>query len=144
LIVGGKAATQPEPIKAWWERVGQPILSKHYSDRQKERDRRQATDKAALLDDVSGVLHHTEDEVIIDNIEALMLQGAATRIVQKFGPFYALQIVRWLAFLISDLADIGAYKERITPLFGLGEPFKFFRLEDSYLRQRRRWSIYPR
>jgi hypothetical protein len=39
LIVGGKAATQPEPIKVWWERVGRPILSQHYSDREKERDR---------------------------------------------------------------------------------------------------------
>jgi hypothetical protein len=97
---------------------------------------------AALLDGVSAVFHHTEGEALIDNIEALMLHGGATRIVQKFGRFYTLQIVRWLAFLISDLARIGAH-QRITPLFGLGEPFKFFRLDDSYLRRRRRWSIYP-
>jgi hypothetical protein len=48
----------------------------------------------------------------------------------------------WLAFLMSDLSDIGAYNKQIEPLFGLNEPFVLFLNDDGYFIKRETWSIY--
>jgi hypothetical protein len=144
LIVQGKAARAllPEPIGAWWRRVGQPILSKHYSTRQQQRDQVGAAAMATLMRDSLFVLHHTEEGVMIGDIEELMRHTGATNVVQKYGRLYTLQIVRWLAFLISDLSHTGADDKRIEPLFGLNEPFIMFMSEDRFLLTRKTWSIY--
>jgi hypothetical protein len=65
-----------------------------------------------------------------------------TEIITKWAPFYVLQIARWLAFLIDDLAHKGAYACRIQALLGIEEHFAIFMNEDSYLKSRRRWSTY--
>ena len=143
LLTGGSAASLPEPIQAWWQRVGQPILSKHYSERQRERDHQRAAALDTRMSDKVSVLYHTESIGQIENIEELVLRAAATRVIQKFGRLYTLQIVRWLAYLISDLAYIGT---PIVPgLFGLEELFMMFRIpDDRYFRDRAVWSLYPR
>jgi hypothetical protein len=97
---------------------------------------------AAIMGDTSHVLHHSEEGVTIDAIATLMLHGGATRIVQKFGRLYVLQMVRWLAFLMSDLSHLGAYQRRIEPLLGLNEPFVLFLNDDNYFLGRKTWSIY--
>jgi hypothetical protein len=143
LLTGGSAAALPEPIQAWWQRVGQPILSKHYSERQRERDHQRAAALDTLMSDKVSVLYHTESTAPIENVEELALRAAATRVIQKYGRLYTLQIVRWLAYLISDLAHIGT---PIVPgLFGLEELFMIFRIpDDRYFRDRTVWSLYPR
>ncbi|MBU4230986.1 MAG: hypothetical protein L6277_16360 [Desulfobacterales bacterium] len=142
LIIGREAKQIPEPIGAWWQRVGQPILQKHYTKRQREKDEAQGKIMHALLGGITIVMHHDEQEKKIDNLEAKMIQTGATRIVQKYGRLYTLQIVRWLAFLITDLSHIGAYQHRIEPLLGLDEYFGIFMNNDAYLKDRKTWSIY--
>lgn len=142
LIIGRGSKQFPEPISAWWQRVGHPILQKHYTQRQREKDESQGKLIHALLGDVTFVLHHDEQEKRIDNLEAMMMKTGVTRIVQKYGRLYTFQIVRWLAFLISDLSLIGAYQHRIEPLLGLNEYFGIFMNNDSYIKKRKTWSIY--
>jgi hypothetical protein len=142
IIVGGRAKQLPEPINAWWQRVGKPILSKHYTLRQQERDKSQSAAMAALMRGFTHVLHHSEEGELIDDIETLMARAGATRIVQTYGRLYTLQIVRWLTFLIDDLSHEGAYKKHIDWFMGLNEPFVMFMNEDNYLRGRKTWSIY--
>jgi hypothetical protein len=141
LIVGGKAARLPEPVAAWWNRVGTPILAKHYSNRQRAKDTAQATAMAALIGGVTHVVHHSEDMTPISDIATLMTHGSATRIVQKYGRLYVLQLVRWLAYLMVDLSH-GADGAEIEALFGLHEPFVLFLNDDSYFLGRKTWSIY--
>ena len=142
LITQGKAGRLPEPIEAWRRRVGQPILSKHYSKRQQEIDATRSAAMAMVMRNATSVLQHTEEGLMIDDIEVLMLRAGATSVVQRYGRLYTLQIVRWLAFLISDLSRTGADERRIEPLLGLHEPFAIFEGEDGYLRDRKTWSIY--
>ena len=142
LLTGGSAAALPEPIQAWWQRVGQPILSKHYSERQRERDHQRAAALDTLMSDKVSVLYHTESTAPIENVEELALRAAATRVIQKYGRLYTLQIVRWLAYLISDLAYIGT--SSVPGLFGLEELIVIFRTDDRYFRDRTVWSLYPR
>lgn len=142
FLTGAKASKFPEPIYAWWQRVGQPILQKHYTQRQRKKDEAQGKLMHALFADHATILHYDEQGKIINNFEALMIQAGATHIVQKYGRFYTLQIIRWLSFLIADLSRIGAYEHRIAPLLGLDEPFVIFSNDDALLKERKRWSIY--
>lgn len=134
----------PEPVSAWWRRVGQPILQKHYSQRQRKKDEEQSKFIHNLLSEHTSILYHNEYENNIDSIEALMMQAKATKIDQKYGMFYTLQIVRWLAFLIADISHIGAYQYSREPLFGLDERFFIFMNTDAFLKGRKTWSIYRR
>ncbi len=143
LIVQGKSAALTEPIEAWWKNVVQPILSKHYSKRQQEKDKLKASALTNLIGDSSHVLHQNEEGGSIDNIEALALHAGLTKVAQKYGRLYALQIVRWLVLLLSDLSHIGAYERRIEPLLGLSESFVMFGNEDGFLLSRKTWSVYP-
>jgi hypothetical protein len=139
LVAGGRGAQLPEPIGAWWKRVGVPILEKHYAPAAKKRDADNAAAIGALLGPVTLVLHHDETgNQITDLAEASALTGA-TRIVQKYGQLYSLQLVRWLAFTISELSHVGAYRKRIEALLGLNEPFIPFMNDDSYLKSRTSW-----
>lgn len=132
----------PEPIQAWWERVGIPILNHHYTATQRRKDQASATLMEKLIGNNSHIFHFAEDGKPITNIETLMTQGAATKVVQKYGWLYSLQIVRWLSYLLADLSFKGAYKNRLQPLLGLDEPFAIFRNDDPMLKNRKTWSIY--
>jgi hypothetical protein len=141
LIAGGKARRLPEPIAAWWSRVGRPILARHYSDRQRAKDAAQSAAMAELFGPVTSVLRHTEDQTPITDIATLMTHGGATRIVQKYGRLYVFQLVRWLAFLMTDLSH-AAHGKGIEAFYGLNEPFALFLNDDSYFLGRKSWSIY--
>ena len=144
LVVSGQAARLPEPVAAWWYRVGTPILHKHYSQRQRAKDGALAMAMANTFGGVTSVIHHSEDRTPINDLATLMTHAGATRMVQKYGRLYSLQLVRWLAYLMSDLSHIGAYTARIEPLLGLDEPFALFLLDDTYFLNRKSWSIYRR
>jgi hypothetical protein len=138
LISEGEPAIA-EPTGAWWRRVGQPILARHYPLRQREHDARTAAAITEVMGDVATVLHFTEEDNQIVDLDQFLLHDAATRVVQRYGRLYTLQIVRWLAFLISDLSHRGAHDERIEPLLGLDELFVAFRNDDAYFRTRKIW-----
>ena len=72
----------------------------------------------------------------------MMTRAGATRIVQKYGRLYVMQLIRWLSMIIWELSHKGAYELRIEALLGLDEPFRIFCNEDRYLIGRKTWSIY--
>jgi hypothetical protein len=141
LLAGGKAAKLPEPVGAWWKRVGEPILSKHYKAYHQERNNNMAEAMEELTRGRVMVRHHSETGEPINDYSTLVRRGGATRVVQKYGRLYVLQIVRWLTYLLFDLEHEGG-KHRIEPLFGINEPFKLFLNEDRYFRERKTWAIY--
>jgi hypothetical protein len=70
-------------------------------------------------------------------------RAAATRLVQTYGRLYTMQIIRWLAYLVCDLADLAAHSHQVDPFFGLSDFFPIFmNRDDAYLKRRKRWSIY--
>lgn len=94
------------------------------------------------MGDAAMVLHTTESGAPIRDLSALYTQGRVTAVVQQYGRLYTLQIVRWLASILYELAHHGAYEKRIDARLGLNEPFILFYNEDELLRRRKRWSIY--
>lgn len=71
-----------------------------------------------MMGDNVSVIHHTESGELIDNVEKLVLWGGATKVVQKYGRLYSLQIVRWLVRLLIDIADVAVYQKNILPYLG--------------------------
>jgi hypothetical protein len=143
LLSGGKAAKLPEPVGAWWQRVGEPILSRHYTARQREKDKATADGLAEVLSAHAIVRHHSETGESMNDVATVARRAGATRVVQRYGRLYVLQIVRWLSYAISDLAQEAAYKKNIEPFLGVDEPFKLFLNDDRYFLGRKCWSIYP-
>jgi len=143
LLAGGRAAKLEEPVGAWWTRVGVPILSQHYTARQREKDNITADSLTKLFGAHVLVRHHSETGDSMNDVATLVRRAAATRVIQTCGRLYVLQIVRWLSYAISDLAQEAAYTHRFEPFLGLDEPFKLFLNDDRYFRTRKTWSIYP-
>jgi hypothetical protein len=141
--LAGADAQQEDPIGMWWRSVVEPILDRHYSKRQRERDEEIGRAMEALIGDSSIVLHSTETGEPIRDVRSYWGRGGATRVAQKYGRFYTLQIVRWLSSLLYELGLEGAYRQRIEPLLGIHEPFTMFYNDDAMLKRRKTWSIYP-
>ena len=71
-----------------------------------------------------------------------MLRVGATRVVQKYGRLYVMQLIRWFSTIMMELSHKGAYERQIEAPLGLDERFYMFCNEDRYLRDRKTWSIY--
>ena len=119
-----------------------PSVSGTIRHEQKSKDDAQGQFVQAIVGDSAKVIHHAEDGAEIDDLSTRLGRLKSTVVVQKYGRLYTLQIVRWLASVISELSYRGAYGERIESLLGLDEPFSRFCNEDQYLRDHRTWSIY--
>lgn len=142
FLAGGKAASTTEPIGAWWKRVAEPILERHYKDRRHKSDRAMAEAMGTLVGDRVLIRRHVETGESVSDLVKLMERASATRVVQTYGRVYTMQIVRWLSNLITHLAHL-AYVARLEPFLGIEEPFKYFLNEDAYVRRRKSWAIYP-
>ena len=141
-LLAGASQNQQDPIFAWWEKVGVPICERHYSVRQRTRDAMNASIIARAIGNATIARHSTEDGRRISDIRELSALTGATSVVQKYGRLYTLQIVRWLAAIIGVLSHRAVSRGGCEALHGADEPFAMFMNEDSYLRDRRTWSIY--
>ena len=140
--LAGGGLGQQDPVALWWEKVATPICDRHYSERQREKDEADAAAMEFMIGDISTVIHTAENGDPIRNVNSYFARGRVTRVVQKYGRLYTMQIIRWLASIMFDLSHRGAYEQRVKALLGLHEPFTIFLNEDSYFRGRRTWSIY--
>lgn len=140
--LAGKSSNQNDPIALWWEKVAVPICNRHYSAKQRHKDQEEGRFMEAMIGETATVFHTAEDGEPIRDIQTLCSRRNATRVVQKYGRMYTLQIVRWMSSIMIELAHTGAYGKRIEALLGLHEPFTMFYNEDCYLRERKRWSNY--
>lgn len=140
--LAGVSHGQEDPVALWWDKVATPICNRHYSQRQRAKDERRAAIIENILGDSVSVMHITETGEQMRDVHTFFARAGATRVVQKYGRLYTLQIVRWLASIIFELTHRGVYEKRIESLFGLHEPFAIFLNEDRYLRDRKTWSMY--
>jgi hypothetical protein len=136
----GAAPKFREPISAWWDRVGMPILDKHYTDKQRHVDDQFAELASRLLGANVITFHISETGQRMDDVRSTSSRARATLVVQRFGRLYTLQIVRWLASLIAEICNEGSYCRGFDSLFGHHEYFYMFRLSDSDFLRRKRWA----
>lgn len=140
--LAGADQGQEDPVALWWKKVAIPICDRHYSERQRKKDEANAVAMESMIGDISSVIHTAENGDPIRDVNSFFKRGSVTRIVQKYGRLYTMQIIRWLASIIFELSHLGAYEKRIQALLGLHEPFMIFMNKDNYFRDRKTWSIY--
>jgi hypothetical protein len=116
--------TEFEPIRQWWSEVAERILDKHYRGKAIERRVKQNAEIAeALIGQFSVVRFTAETGDAIEDVRAASERTGQTPVVQRYGRYYTLQTVRWLASVFAQLCRDGAYDRHIELLFGPWEHF---------------------
>lgn len=140
-LSGGRSADLPDPLASWFGRVGAPILERHRSARMRRRDEVIAAALEITIGDIFLLRSQTEAGDPIEGIKSAALHSALTRIIQRYGRLYVLQLARFLAFTLSDLQH-AAHAAGYDNVPFISEFFALFMNEDSYLKKRATWSIY--
>jgi len=143
LLTDSGNGSSVDPIAAWYWRVGQPIMARHYSKRQRTQDSQFAASLEEAIGSVMLVHHTREDGELIGSVQDASLTQAQTKIVSKYSRFYALQIIRHLAYLLWEV-ESEAQQRGLADIPYLHEFFGIFMNEDSYFRRRKTWLPYGR
>lgn len=130
-----------EPIRKWWAGVAEPILAEHFSGKPvQRRAETNARQVALLFGDHTLVSHTSELGDSLDDAFSASLHSGQSQVVQQYGRYYALTLVRWLSGVLSKLTD-KATGDGIDAFFGLEEYFETFLVNDGFLKTRKVWPL---
>jgi hypothetical protein len=131
-----------EPIRKWWDEVAELILEQHYYGRPiQERVEGHAKVVDALMSPVSTVLHINESGDAMQDLLASSIRTGQTKLVQRFGRYHALTVVRWLSEIFSELSRFASYTHNADAFFGVWEYFQTYTIEDTFLKTRKNWPL---
>ncbi len=133
---------EDEPVAKWWREVVEPILDKHYRGKPAEagvKARAQVID--AMIGHVSSVHFFDEYGSSMNDVATASERTGQSKWAQKYGRFYTLSIVRWLADIFSELTQINGYQDGLEVLFGHYEFFTGYQVDDTFLLSRKKWPL---
>jgi hypothetical protein len=139
-LTGGKAAQLQSGPSAWIERVGRPILKKHYSRKKQVDDILEAQSLEGAMGHILSGIRFDEDGKPITSLEQGLVHPAEIRIIQRFGQFYCLQLIRYLAAVLEELRRI-SHRDGFQDIPFFGEIFAWFLNDDAMLKSRKTWRI---
>ena len=140
--LGNPNLREEEPIKKWWGEVAALILTQHYFGKRAQlRIEENADIVHNLTSPISVVLYFDEQGSTLQDIRSASIRTGQTEIVQRFGRFYALTIVRWMANVFSELSRSACYNHQMDNFFGLWEHFYTYLVDDSFLKTRKIWPL---
>lgn len=135
-------ASSFEPLQKWWDEVAEPILGEHFYETPVEAKQEQNSQMIeAMTGGFSMVIHFDELGQLMDTMYTTSFHTGKTKVVQKWGRYYTLTIVRWLAEVFSDLSMKATYDHELTCFFGHKEYFDCYRTDDSFLKTRKIWPL---
>ena len=85
--------------------------------------------------------HVDETDVAIQDVLSGSIRSAQTNVVRRYGRYYALTIVRWLADVFSKLASEASYTRKIDAFLGVDGFFTTYTLDDSLLKHYKIWPL---
>jgi len=131
-----------EPIKKWWDEVAEAILQQHYYGKSAQK---RVEANAEIIDSMMSpntmVLHTDESGRTMQDVKSASIRTGQTEIVQKFGRYHALTIVRWLSSVLAEIGHIACYRYNIEGFFGINEYFYSYMVDDSFLKTRKIWPM---
>jgi hypothetical protein len=130
-----------DPMSAWFDRVTLPILDLHYKPRNKRRHDQDARLISQLIEGDSFVLYHHETGKVIDSVYEASMQTAITNFTEPYTRMYVMQIIRFVARLLTEIGD-AAQKKGLADIPSMIDFFAIFHNSDEYFKDRRTWSIY--
>jgi hypothetical protein len=89
----------------------------------------------------SMVLHINETGETMQDVLSSSIRTGQTEFVQRYGRYYALTVVRWLAHVFSGLSESACYTHNIEAFSGVYEYFQTFTIDDRFLKTRKIWPI---
>jgi len=131
-----------EPIRKWWEEVAEAILQQHYYG--KSAQRRIETNAGiidSMMSHITMVRHTDESGRSMHDVKSASIRTGQTEIVQKFGRYHALTIVRWLSSVMGEIGYLACYQHNIGGFFGINEYFYSYTVDDSFLKTRKIWPL---
>lgn len=140
----GNAAFDPanEPVNKWWNEVVEPILDKHYRGKPAEDGvKHRAAIINAMIGDITLVLHTNETGAVVSDVTTASERTGQTKWAQKYGRFYTLSVVRWLAHIFDEMTHTAGYQPGQGSLFGHYEFFQTYTVEDNFLLTRKVWPL---
>jgi hypothetical protein len=129
-----------EPIQQWWGKVAELILRDRYYGKDAQ-DR--AETQAKLVEEMispAAVMYVNETGGAMRDVPSASIRSAQDSVVQQYGRYYALTIVRWLAEVFSKLASEACYAHN-EAFSGVWEYFRTFTLDDRILKRHKIWPI---
>ncbi len=99
-----KSARSADPLRTWHCKVTVPILDRHYRTAQQRRRTRNAKLVETLIGDDAYVRHHFEAGDPLDTVFAVSLNMAKTDHASPCTRMYFMQLMRFLALLLSALS----------------------------------------
>lgn len=131
-----------EPVNKWWTEVVEPILDKHYRGKRAEDGVKQrAAFVNAMIGDITFVLHTNETGGVMSDLTTASERTGKTKWAQKYGRFYTLSVVRWLAYIFDRMTRTAGYAPGLDSLFGHYEFFQTYRVDDNFLLTRKVWPL---
>lgn len=140
--LGNPSLSKEEPIARWWADVATLILKTHYEGKPiQARVEAKAGAMYDALSEIGMVLDDDESGDIIQDLPRAFLRTGQTEVVQKFGRFYTLAVVRWLSELLSQLGFQAYCTHQIEAFFGMWEFLDPYVVPDQYLKNRKVWPL---
>ena len=129
-----------EPVNKWWTEVVEPILDKHYRGKRAEDGvKRRAAITNAMIGDITFVLHTNETGAAMSDLLTASERTGQTKSAQKYGRFYTLSVVRWLAHIFDEMTHKAGYLPGLESLFGHYELFQTYTIDNDLLLTRKVW-----
>lgn len=94
-----------------------------------------------MIGQMSSVNFLDESGGWMKDVETASERSGQTKWAQKYGRFYTLSIVRWLAGIFEELTDTKGYETGFETLFGHYEFFNGYQVDDAFLLGRKRWPL---
>lgn len=133
---------EEEPIRKWWDDVAHLILIEHYYGKPAQR---RIEGNAKLIDEllspVTFILHFSEEGEVMNDVLCASIRTGQTELVQRYGRFYTLTVIRWLSDVFSELARTASDVHGIHAFFGAWEHFYTYRVDNKLLRTRKNWPL---
>ncbi len=140
--LGDPSLGQDEPIGRWWGGVAELILKEHYYGKAaQKRVEGRAGVVDAVMSPVSMVLYFSETGDTMQDVLTASIRTGQTELVQRYGRYYALTVVRWLSEVFSELSRSACYTHKIDAFFGVWEYFHTYTVDDSFLKTRKNWPL---
>jgi hypothetical protein len=130
-----------DPIASWFDRVVEPAIAKHVTAARSAKIERNAKLADGLMGRSVMVMHHSESGQPLETVYDASQMTGLIEAVQPHVRLYVLQIVRFLASVMSELT-YKTYAARLEDVPHLSEFFAIYNNEDKLLKSRKTWSIY--
>jgi hypothetical protein len=136
-----RSEAQGDPIGSWFRLVTEPILQKHLTPKRREKIASNARLVAGLIQPITHVSHTAETGEHLGSVYEASVQTGLTEFANPYVRMYVLQIARFYCYVMSALT-YAVYEARMEFIPHLSEFFAIYNNSDSYLRNRKTWSIY--